>query len=161
MILKKIQVLWWEEKMNKKGFTLVELIAVIALLGLLALIALPAVDSALKEGREKLSKTQKKQIVKGAKEFFADNIYCLPGDSDKCQMSGENCIGFEKNNSTTKLPIDCIQSAGYLPSNITDFNKNDEDDDTYVANTYVEVTKSNDTYTYNVVIPENTEDSNE
>lgn len=151
--------------MTKKGFTLIELIAVISLLAVIALIALPAVDSALKEGRERLSKTQEKQIIKGAKEFFADNTYCLPGsNADKCDIDKTKCAKFSQDEEITKLPIYCIQNAGYLPSNITDFNKNEDgDDNNYSATAYVKVTKESDTetetdtnnynYNYEVVTP--------
>ncbi len=141
--------------MNKKGFTLIELITVIALLAIIALVAIPAVDRALKEGREKLSNTQINQIVKGAKEFFADNIYCLPGgNASKCQIDSSSCPTFSQTATITQIGVSCLQTAGYLPANITDFNKNDDSvDRNYDASTVVKVTKNNSNYNYEVVTP--------
>ena len=39
-------------KRNKRGFTLVELIAVVAILGLIALIVYPAIGSVIRNSRE-------------------------------------------------------------------------------------------------------------
>ena len=53
--------------MNKKGFTLVELLAVIVLLGLVALIAAPAITGIIKQSKENLSDSQKASIELSAK----------------------------------------------------------------------------------------------
>lgn len=144
--------------MNRKGFTLVELLAVITLLAIIALVAVPAVDNALKEGREKLDATQEKQIIKGAKEFFANNIYCLPGNKNysKCDnlqgTASSNCkrpattCGSDDSGSC-KLSIGCIKENGYLPANITNISNEESYDDTSV---YVLITKNNNNYTYEV-----------
>ena len=137
--------------MNKSGFTLIELLAVIALLAIVALVAIPAVDSALKESRGKLSKTQEKQIINGAKDFFAENIYCLPGgNSSKCSVN--NCSTFSQTSSFTQIGISCLQDLGYLPANVVDFNKDDDDVSgrNYSLNTVVKVTKSGSGYSYQV-----------
>ena len=135
--------------MNKRGFTLIELLAVISLLAIIALVALPAVENALKEGKENLTETQKQQIIKGAKEFFAEHISCLPdNDSSKCTYT---CSYFKQNNSATQIGVSCLQTLGYLPANIADFNKKDDGTGrSYDADTVVKVTKSGNNYTYQV-----------
>ena len=134
--------------MNNKGFTLIELLTVISLMAIMAMVALPAIDNALKEGREKLDETQKGQIIKGAKGFLADNIYCLPGeDSSKCKVDTTNCPNFSQNTTQTRISISCLQNEGYLPVEIA----NIANDSSYGSTAYVLVTKSGtNNYTYEV-----------
>lgn len=133
-----------------KGFTLLELMGVIALLGIIALIAIPAIDRTLNSSKDKLSKTQETQIVKGAKEFFSDtinghnNIYCLPGnDNSKCYI--DECQIEDIDAATRSISIECLKRKGYLPFDIKD-PKTDND---YTGK--VVVTKQGNKYTYNVV----------
>ena len=64
--------------MNKKGFTLIELIVVIVLLSLISLVVFPAVFSTLNASKETAYKSQKEIVVKAAKEYYLDNIELLP-----------------------------------------------------------------------------------
>lgn len=68
--------------MNKKGFTLVELLAVIVLLGLIALIAAPAITGIIKQSKDSLSDSQKSSIELSAKNWATDNMSSLPADGD-------------------------------------------------------------------------------
>lgn len=60
--------------MNKKGFTLVELLAVIAILAILSLIAVPNVLKYLNESRIRAMVTQENNISDAANLFVTD--YC-------------------------------------------------------------------------------------
>jgi len=129
-----------------KGFTLIELLGVIVLLGILSAIAVPAVENALKSGGNKLTAAQQNQIKKGAKEFFSENIYCLPGnDHSKCNFS-ITCITFEGDNSKSKITLSCLKQEGYLPSSIKNLS-NDED---YADSTRVVVTKNGSNFDYSI-----------
>ena len=133
--------------MNRNGFTLIELLTVITLMAVIAMVALPAVDNMLKEGREKLDKTQKGQIIKGSKEFFADNIYCLPGGNESKCTAKTPCPSFLWGASEVKIPISCLQNEGYLPAKIDNIAKEEQ----YGASAYVLVKKAgNNNYTYEV-----------
>ena len=70
--------------MNKKGFTLVELLAVIIILSLLALLASTSVSKIVKDSKSDLYDTQIKLIQSAAEAWGADNLYDLP-DAGTCK----------------------------------------------------------------------------
>ena len=72
--------------MNKKAFTLVELMAVIIILGVLALIAIPAVDKKIKEARNDLTNTQISNLKKAAKMWASENPYSIPNNGETCYL---------------------------------------------------------------------------
>ena len=60
--------------MNKKGFTLVEIIAIVAILAILVIIAAPNVMKLFREGREKTMTIQENEVLDAAKLYLED--YC-------------------------------------------------------------------------------------
>ena len=64
--------------MNKKGFTLIELIGIIVILALIALIILPAIGNNLRESRETLYATEIESIKAASKECATIHINLLP-----------------------------------------------------------------------------------
>ena len=64
--------------MNKKGFTLVELLAVIVILALLALLASTAITKVVKDSKDDLSNVQISLIKSAAEAWGADHITSLP-----------------------------------------------------------------------------------
>ena len=70
--------------MNKKGFTLVELLAVIIILSLLVLITSTSVTKVLKDSKNKLSSAQIGLIESAAKAWSADNLENM-SDTETCQ----------------------------------------------------------------------------
>lgn len=59
--------------MNKKGFTLVELIGVVVILGLIALVAFPALLNQINDSKKQVSDSQKEIIISAAKNYVAEN----------------------------------------------------------------------------------------
>ena len=59
--------------MNKKGFTLVELLAVLVILGILVTIAVPAATSVGDKAKTKMLKTKTKLAMQGAILYLQDN----------------------------------------------------------------------------------------
>lgn len=59
--------------MNKKGFTLVELIGVITLLAVIVLISVPIITSSINNTKQKAYNEQKNTIISGAKKWIIVN----------------------------------------------------------------------------------------
>lgn len=78
--------------MNRKGFTLVELLAVIILLSILSSIAIFLVGDVIKTSREKLTDTQIKNIEEAAKSYYLeeginDEVYTLDNTKSCVNLS--------------------------------------------------------------------------
>ena len=93
----------------KKGFTLIELLGVITLLGLLAAISIPIIDNSLNKAKDGLSKTQEKQIIKSAEDYYTEHLSDLPD----CQLNDGDC------SSSTTITFENLQEEGYLSLNVT------------------------------------------
>ena len=61
--------------MNKKGFTLVELLAVISLLGIVGLISVPIISNTLKNSSKNAFKQTLNSIIDAGKNYNAENNY--------------------------------------------------------------------------------------
>lgn len=64
--------------MNKKGFTLVELIAVIILISLIATIAIIPITKVIKDSKEDIYKAQVEQIILATQNWVSDHPMELP-----------------------------------------------------------------------------------
>lgn len=59
--------------MNKKGFTLVELIGVVVILGLIALVAFPSLLNQINNSNKQISDSQKDLIIAATKNYVEEN----------------------------------------------------------------------------------------
>ena len=66
------------KKINKKGFTLVELLAVVVILGVLLMIAVPSVTNIINSSRDKAFLSQAKLAVENVETYLS-----IASDSDK------------------------------------------------------------------------------
>ena len=90
--------------MNKKAFTLVELLAVIAILALLVIIALPNIMSLFSEAKKKSFENEVRNIYKAAnQQFISDSMNnsseisysrCSEGCSNPLRLSGRENINY-------------------------------------------------------------------
>ena len=78
-------------KINKKGFTLVELLAVLVVLGLVAAICYPMVTKTIATQKEKLGKEQKNRVISAAKNYVASNVL---GDEECITVAELQSSGF-------------------------------------------------------------------
>lgn len=68
--------------MNKKGFTLAEVLAVLTILAILTTITLPIVSKSIKESKDSLYKDQEKIILRSAINWAEANSQILPIDNE-------------------------------------------------------------------------------
>lgn len=76
--------------MNKKGFTLVELLAVVVILALLALLTSTAVTKLVKDAKNDLSETQMTLIKSAADTWMSDNLNKLPSSGSCAYLTLED-----------------------------------------------------------------------
>jgi len=90
--------------MNKKGFTLVELISAISIMLLITIISVPAVISLLSKSDEKYNETIKSQLISYAKTYMKDN---------------------EHINNLEEGYLYCVLVKDLTDENFTDYNNNE------------------------------------
>jgi len=73
--------------MNKKGFTLIELMGVIILLGILSLIATVSISNTLKEKKHESCEMQLKNIISGAELWVSKNPFDAPKGDEEVVLS--------------------------------------------------------------------------
>lgn len=121
--------------MNKKGFTLTELLGVIVLLVLITMITIPIISNAIKNGKETADKQTEENIVLAARNWAADNKQVLVDNAKP----------------TYKVSIQTLKDGGYIDRDIK-LPSTDEE----ITNTCVEIKditsseaiKKQYTYTY-------------
>ena len=73
--------------MNKKGFTLIELIVTIALLAVVALVSFVSITKVINESRNKECKNMETTIINAAKSYVSDNRYNNSWDCDSAKTN--------------------------------------------------------------------------
>lgn len=104
--------------MNKKGFTLAELLAVLVILSILALITTTAVMKIIKSSRDKLYDDQIKLIEKASEKWALDN-------SDLVGYTTPYC-----------LSMDDLLKSGHIEKDTLIDPRDESDIDGYVKITY-------------------------
>ncbi len=118
--------------MNKKGFTLVELLGVIVILGIIGMIAAPIVSNVINKSMDDTSNAQIETIKRAAKAWANANVYQLP------DCGSTNCA------ETKTVTVAELKAGGYLDDkDIT----NPKDDSSY-ENAKVIIQKQSGKYTY-------------
>ena len=119
-------------KLNRQGFTLVELLAALVILGLLMVVAAPNVLGILNRNKSEI-------YVEDAKKLVARAEYVMRGDTSisKPNGTGASCIAF---------------SLGYLDN--SEFNDPPQGGEYFINKSYVKVCKVNYDYKYYVQLLE-------
>ena len=116
--------------MNKKAFTLAELLGVIVVLGVIAIIATPAIQKTVRQNREKMYNVITEQLIDSAKDWAAKNSSKLPqndGDSIKVNLAE-------------------LKQSGLLQISVV----NPKNNKTFSNQSFVTITKKFNNYTYEV-----------
>lgn len=116
--------------MNKKAFTLVELIAVLVLLGVLGLIATVTISNTLKENKEELYNIQIENIKDSAKLWASENVFKLPSED------GEYLI----------ITLGQLRQEGLSKEVINPLTK-----EPFSDNLQIKITMSEKTYIYDII----------
>ena len=114
--------------MNKKGFTLVELIAVIVLIALVSMLTLPNIRNLMKNNNEKEFTTYEDMMVEYTKtipNYKKRDYICLNELNIKKINDNMNCNGYVEINGNTLTPyLYCVQNNSDLyKTNAYDSNK--------------------------------------
>lgn len=112
--------------MNKKGFTLVELLAVFVILGAILLLVIPAVTDVLKQSKETITGTQINKILDSAYDYTLKNINKLEED-------------------TLYITLNELKKEGLIDSDIKDIKTKEE----YPNNLVISIKKVDAAYDYN------------
>ena len=92
--------------MNKKGFTLVEVLAVLVILSLLLILTIPSIKNALTNGKNKINDINKKQIEDAAKIIVDEVIYCNMTEITKKALGDETSCSIAKTKLINGVDID-------------------------------------------------------
>ena len=76
--------------MNKKGFTLVEILAILVIISLIFALVYPNIQDALNNSKTAISELNKEQIEDSVKIIVDEVIYCNMSDETK-NILGNNC----------------------------------------------------------------------
>lgn len=115
---------------NKKGFTLVELIAVITILGVICMIAIPSYNNYIKKAKDKKCEAEELAIIDATKTFINDCI-----SKNKCATNEK--ISYYVGN---KLTVSTLTDKGYLNSDYAKYNMK-----------LIEIKKADDIYNVSVL----------
>lgn len=110
--------------MNKKGFTLIELVGTILILSLVVLIAIPAISRSLNKGVNNVDEQLKRNIELAAENWASDNKNQLPTTQ----------------NGTKTVSTATLKADGYLNGNIIKPSANQ-----IIQNSCVTIKKTNAT----------------
>ena len=120
-------------KLNKKGFTMVEILATVTILGILTVVAVVGISRVMDNAKKEYYKNQEENIILAAQSFVQNNTNKLPKN-----------IG-----QKVKLKLSELTKNKYLKETVKDYGKQNCDMD----KSYVEITKiSQKEYSYDVVL---------
>lgn len=122
---------------NRKGFTLIELMAVVAILAILALIITPIVDNNIKKSKNQMYLMQIENIRIAGENYYLDNIALKP-----------------TNNNYSFVTLETLTSLKYIGD-----VKNPKTGNAFEEEIYIQLLNDNGTYVYSVCpIEDNCED---
>ena len=113
----------------KKGFTLIELMGTIALLGILSVIVVVGIDKVINDSKEELYNSQLELIKLHAENYLSDNQELKP------------------ESGSIYITLDTLITEGYIAGDV----ENPKTGENFDRNLSVKVTKSKNTFIYEIV----------
>lgn len=102
--------------MNKKGFTVIELLAVITVLAVLGVIVVPLIGEVISDNKEKLYDTQIDNIKGAVSNYVSSNVFSIDIE----------------NGESVGLHLSFLKSQGYIDSELANPLTGEEFDDNLV-----------------------------
>lgn len=96
--------------MNKKGFTLVELLSVVVIMAIIMALAFPSIQGLISSNKQKKYEAYEKSMTEYAKAYYDDtkSIIGLSSLKDKGLTGIDNeCVGYVDGNNKYKSYIKC------------------------------------------------------
>lgn len=97
--------------MNRKGFTLIELIAVIVMISLIMVIVVPNILDIVSESKETSYNTLVKNIVTSSEMYYEE---CEYGDLSSTTKYGSYACSINTSTSTITIPLSSLANTGFL-----------------------------------------------
>ena len=118
--------------MNKKGFTMVELLVVLVVLGLLAIIVVPTIQGVLKKSKDKINSINMNQLKDAGKLVGEEILFCELNDNTKAivKIKNDNC---EKDENGYCKDADCIMMQEVLYGDGITLNVSDLKEKKYLS----------------------------
>ena len=120
--------------MNKKGFTLTELLGVIVILAIIAIIAFPSVLGLLNNSQNETDEAMQNFAITAARSYVNDNMDSYPKALEKQTKTYSN------------LKIQTLLDEGYISSTTISSEKNCE-----MLNDEIKITSDSVKYSYKYV----------
>lgn len=128
--------------MNRKGFTLIELIVTIALLAVVSIISFVSITNIINDSKEKNCNNLVKSIKSATKDYISDNRYTdelyMPNGSIKTEFNTSNISKYlngdlvfpydNKTDISKYIEIKVVYNSDNTPKNISLFYNNSEID---------------------------------
>lgn len=127
--------------MNRKGFTLIEVLAVIVLIGIIGVLVIPSIIDTVNIGKKSSYELMIKNIVTASKMYYEE---CEYGDlSDESKYGSYAC---KISNNAVVINLDSLANTGFLDSTF-DKEKNkkvviDTRNNNDISTCYIKITKT-------------------
>ena len=100
--------------MNKKGFTLVELLGVIVILGIVLSIAIPATTGYIDKSKREAFSTVLHEYVDAVRKSIVSEEYSAPSDKGKVTIISLDLIPLDKGKQESSYQSEWIKSKSYI-----------------------------------------------
>lgn len=104
------------KKLDKRGFTMVELLATIVIIGILGTIGVVGVTKSMKSAKDRYYVAQNKLFISAAQTYFTDNKSRLP----------------MKSGTFKQVTLETLTNSNYIEK-MVDYNKSEYNKDSYVT----------------------------